>query len=698
MSLLEVLQLVGYSMAAALSFWIGASLWKRRDKLSNIERILLALAGSMGAWHASNLAVTLHASLGLDEGRWTTLLRLADTVAVISITLTYSFLLHVHLRLRAKSRTLTRNESIRVYLFYIPAVFLVIAVPRLWSGPYAPMFEKLAYLVLPFALWATYVLCLVAINDFLRSRDSVVPGEKRLMQILAACFVIIAILILAVYGFGFGEGTTTGAYLKTLANLGSLLPTALLAYHIYRYRYLDLIVKESLIVASFAAVVLVAYLYGIRTVGEWLTANYALRAGAIESLLILSLALVAAPLRRWLDKRFHQLFKREAELYREVVARIGARGGQYQQLPDLLRYVEERTVSTLALRRLDFVVPDLSSSASDKNDEMDADNHEGDESNLREPALWHGEILRIASEQDGEPVENHPLLRANHYELAYRLRREQREVGLMLVDGEPDVLTHDVRGTLEILAGQVAIAIEDCRLVEENVRLERRLAQGERLAALGQMAATVAHEVKNPLSAIKSIAQVMREDERLCREYSLDLDLIVGETDRLNRSVTQMLNFARHTPQVDSSRRIDELIQTAVQVIKVEADSRQVSLENSLHKINVELSGAVAAALRDAVSNLLLNAVQATPAGGRVRVEARLEDGELLIAVIDSGHGVTENLRERIWEPFFTTRQRGTGLGLAIVRKRIEEVNGSVRLASSQNGTGARFELRVPLS
>jgi len=306
--------------------------------------------------------------------------------------------------------------------------------------------------------------------------------------------------------------------------------------------------------------------------------------------------------------------------------------------------------------------------------------------------------LRIASEQGGEPVENHPLLRANHYELAYRLRREQREVGLMLVDGEPDVLTHDVRGTLEILAGQVAIAIEDCRLVEENVRLERRLAQGERLAALGQMAATVAHEVKNPLSAIKSIAQVMREDERLCREYSLDLDLIVGETDRLNRSVTQMLNFARHTPQVDSSRRIDELIQTAVQVIKVEADSRQVSLENSLHKINVELSGAVAAALRDAVSNLLLNAVQSTPAGGRVRVEARLEDGELLIAVIDSGHGVAENLRERIWEPFFTTRQRGTGLGLAIVRKRIEEVNGSVRLASSQNGTGARFELRVPLS
>ena len=98
---------------------------------------------------------------------------------------------------------------------------------------------------------------------------------------------------------------------------------------------------------------------------------------------------------------------------------------------------------------------------------------------------------------------------------------------------------------LEVLAGQVAIAIEDCRLVEENVRLERRVAEGERLAVLGQMAATVAHEIKNPLSAIKSIAQVMREDQRLSAEYARDLSLIVGETDRLSQSVTQLLSFAR---------------------------------------------------------------------------------------------------------------------------------------------------------
>ena len=113
-----------------------------------------------------------------------------------------------------------------------------------------------------------------------------------------------------------------------------------------------------------------------------------------------------------------------------------------------------------------------------------------------------------------------------------------------------------MRAVLEVLAGQIAVALDDWRLVEENVRLERKLAEGERLAALGQMAATVAHEVKNPLSAIKSIAQVMSEDEALKTQHARDLSLIVGETDRLNNTVTQLLSFARtQTPASDAEHR-----------------------------------------------------------------------------------------------------------------------------------------------
>ena len=266
----------------------------------------------------------------------------------------------------------------------------------------------------------------------------------------------------------------------------------------------------------------------------------------------------------------------------------------------------------------------------------------------------------------------------------------------MMIDAAADALTPDARTVLEVLAGQVAIAIEDTRLVEENVRLERQLAQGERLAALGQMAATVAHEVKNPLSAIKSIAEVMREDEGLSADYARDLKLIVGETDRLSRSVTQLLSFARITPSSISPSRADELVGTVVELFKAEAAERGIETVCRTHTQAV-MDGSASAAIRDALSNLLINAMQATPAGGNITVEAGTERKTLVVSVTDSGPGISQELRERIWEPFFTTRQRGTGLGLAIVRKRTEEAGGTAMLAPPQNGEGARFELRVPL-
>jgi signal transduction histidine kinase len=509
------------------------------------------------------------------------------------------------------------------------------------------------------------------------------------MRTLAASFIGIALLLLSAYALGVGRGTIAGHYLQTIANLGSLLPAALIAYHIYRYRYLELIIRESLVVASFAAVVLVVYLYGIRALALSLTARYNLRASAVESLLVLAFALGVVPLRAWLDKRFHKLFEREASIYRDVLARIGAQAGGYKQLPELLRFIEERTSRELSLRSVRFYVrpshlptPDTDEGAGDFTEDG--------------RVAWEETLLELATEQAGDVLENVKPLREHGFEMAYILRRETKTLGLMLVDAAPDALTADVRAVLEVLAGQVTLTLEDYRLIEENVRLERQLAQGERLAALGQMAATVAHEVKNPLSAIKSIAQVMREDEHLAAEYARDLDLIVGETDRLNRSVTQLLNFARHAPPAGQPMRADELARGVVELFRAEAESKNIYIELR-PEASQTLDGAQASAVRDALSNLLLNALQATPAGGRVSVEAvtAAEDGELIFAVTDGGAGVPVELQRRIWEPFFTTKQRGTGLGLAIVRKRIEDAGGRARLAPRVTG-GARFELRLP--
>lgn len=673
---LEILQVIGYSIGALLPLWMLFQLVTHRSSLTNIERLLALLALTMGGWHTSNLVVTLHGLFDLGPDTWTTLLRVADTVAVVSITFAYSFLLHVHLHLwaNARGRPLNKTEHIRVYLSYIPTIFLLVAVPQLWTGEYAPMFTKLSFFVIPFAFWIAYVLGLIALTELLIARMSRNRSEKRIMRTLAFSFIGVGMVIFAALAAGVGEGTMAGLYLKTIANLGSLLPSVLLAYYIYRYRYLEIIIEESLIVVTFATVVLTVYVFGIRTIGDWMTQRYGVRPGLVEALLILALALVAAPLRGWLAQRFHKLFEREAALYKEIVARIGSYAGQYKDLSDLLHFVEERTTDVLGLRQLKIF-------------------NNGSETSSES---WVQQVLEKSKENGWEAVEDEPALTEQGFKLAYPLRREDKVEGLLAVDAASASLTPDARSIIGLLADQVAIAIDDSRLLEENLRLERELAERERLAALGRMAATVAHEIKNPLSAIKSIAQVMREDESLRNEYERDLGLIVGETDRLSQSVTQLLSFARKESPAAQPLGIDELLRSVVDLFRASAREQGILLDCNA-KIDAELTGKSVSALRDALSNLLLNALQATPQDGKVELIATTADGELLISVQDSGSGVPADLRERIWEPFFTTRQRGTGLGLAIVRKRVQEVGGSASLDISRNGRGALFQIRLPL-
>ena len=673
---LEILQVIGYSIGALLPLWMLFQLVTHRSKLTNIERLLALLALTMGGWHTSNLVVTLHGLFDLGPDTWTTLLRFADTVAVVSITFAYSFLLHVHLHLwaNAQGRPLNKTEHIRVYLSYVPTIFLLIAIPQLWTGEYAPMFTKLSFFVIPFAFWIAYVLGLIALTELLIARKSRNRSEKRIMRTLAFSFIGVGVVIFAALAAGVGEGTVAGLYLKTIANLGSLLPSVLLAYYIYRYRYLEIIIEESLIVVTFATVVLTVYVFGIRTIGDWMTQRYGVRPGLVEALLILALALLAAPLRGWLAQRFHKLFEREAALYKEIVARIGSYAGQYKDLSDLLHFVEERTTVVLGLRQLKIFIEDAE--------------------NPSEP--WVKQVLEKSKENGWEAVEDEPALTAEGFKIAYPLRREDKVEGLLAVDAASASLTSDARSIIGLLADQVAIAIDDSRLTEENLRLERELAERERLASLGRMAATVAHEIKNPLSAIKSIAQVMREDESLRNEYERDLGLIVGETDRLSQSVTQLLSFARKESPAAQPLSVDELLRSVVDLFRANAREQGITLDCQV-QVDAELAGKSVSALRDALSNLLLNALQATPQGGRVEVIAATADSELLISVQDSGSGVPADLRERIWEPFFTTRQRGTGLGLAIVRKRVQEVGGSALLDVSRNGRGALFQLRLPL-
>ena len=281
---------------------------------------------------------------------------------------------------------------------------------------------------------------------------------------------------------------------------------------------------------------------------------------------------------------------------------------------------------------------------------------------------------------------------------------------MLLITAEPHTLSSEKRAILDVLASQVAVEVETCRLIEEKVRLERELASRERLATLGQMAAQVAHEVKNPLSSIKSIAQVMREEDAL-KGYDQDLSMIVNEIDRLNRTVSQLLAFSRPSHADSRPVELKELISSTMTFASGEAKERDVDLIVE-SECDVTLTGVQAGALREALSNLVLNAIQATESGGEVKIQANLEPAAgnsderkntranktLILTVTDSGTGISTESQQRVFEPFYSTRSRGTGLGLAIVQRRVVEIGGRVELLSpAADNHGSRFRLITPM-
>jgi signal transduction histidine kinase len=231
--------------------------------------------------------------------------------------------------------------------------------------------------------------------------------------------------------------------------------------------------------------------------------------------------------------------------------------------------------------------------------------------------------------------------------------------------------------------------------MRELAASRERLVQSEKLAALGTLAAAIAHEVRNPLAVIRSAAQSLAEAApseaaetlRSCR-------FMMEEADRLASLVNSLLAFARPARLTAQPVAAAELFDRALLLARGEIESRQVRIQRREPPLSA-LASADPDLIAQVLAGLLTNAAQAAPVGGEVRIECRAENSTVELAVEDSGPGVPAALRDRIFDPFFTTRASGVGLGLAIARQITEAHGGSIRLGESSSG-GARFSVILP--
>jgi signal transduction histidine kinase len=252
------------------------------------------------------------------------------------------------------------------------------------------------------------------------------------------------------------------------------------------------------------------------------------------------------------------------------------------------------------------------------------------------------------------------------------------------------------------VANQLAVAIDNARLFDETRRraeelelLQDQLVHQERLAALGELAAVVAHEVRNPLGAIFNSLGTLRRMVRPRGDAKMLFDIVGEEADHLNRIVGQLLDFARPAPATMRAEPLDRVLDEAVAAALAEAHGR-IALVRDVPD-GLPLIPMDAGLIRQALLNVALNAVQAMPKGGTLSVHARLSGEAAVVELADTGPGIPEEVRHRIFEPFFTTKATGTGLGLAVVKRILEDHRGRVEVRGRDSG-GTVFALHLPLT
>jgi signal transduction histidine kinase len=290
------------------------------------------------------------------------------------------------------------------------------------------------------------------------------------------------------------------------------------------------------------------------------------------------------------------------------------------------------------------------------------------------------------------------LLAAIGVETAFPLISMNRLIGILLAGPKPggEPYTRLETAFITSLLPQAGIALENALLFREQRERLRRMSRADKLATVGELAAGAAHEIRNPLTAIRSSLQYLASkasDEKAVRLLSAALQ----ETERIDGIVSALLSFSRPSEIVRENLILGEVLEESIELVSFQARTQKVEVIRDLGADPVEVRGD-RSQLKQLFLNVFLNAIQAMRGGGRLTVEALAKDGrKAVVSVSDTGEGIPEENLERIFDPFFTTKKGGTGLGLSICYSIVKAHQGEIEVRSKP-GQGTVLRISLPLA
>jgi signal transduction histidine kinase len=603
-----------------------------------------------------------------------------------------------------------------IALAYSPVLVFPEVVSRVQARPGVAGFAQLGGVIRPFAAWFVAALVISAFLSAFLARRAREAREARFYWSMVGILLGTGALLVAIYAVGTDSIQGAGFLLEGLIVLASTIPSLMFGYYVHRHHYMEFVVRRSIFYLVLIVGTVLTYVWGISSVARFLDARLGLHHRLVEVGLMISLVFVFPEFRRGLQRLLTMIFYREADVYRRVLSElIGQMGrGPAYRLSTLARHVAMTVARTLHVEQAAIVLFDGEGKTVLSTHRIARPEVGATRQLLSYPGA-PGYLLVEDLGDDERELACGRELDALGAEAVFSVRAEGKLSGVFLVgskaSGQP--LFQEEIELCRALADQLAVSLENLRLYEEKLALERKIHETEQKLTLGRFSASVAHRVKNPLSSIKAITQAMAEDLPPGDSRRADLEIVVGEVDRLTQVVNQLLDYADPVAAAEEPNEIDlrEVLAEVAVLYQHEAALFGVEIRTACPAQLPRAKGERKAA-REVFANLLQNGIHAMQRGGVLVVDvawpaAAADTPDLaLVTVADGGTGIASEHLERVFAPFFTTKPRGTGLGLAIARHKIEELGGRIEVESpipeserppKATGPGTRFKLWWPV-
>ncbi len=276
-----------------------------------------------------------------------------------------------------------------------------------------------------------------------------------------------------------------------------------------------------------------------------------------------------------------------------------------------------------------------------------------------------------------------------------KARRSHSETTIQMLGGRRTYLRWTIsplKGPDGRQVGSLLLFFDVTRMKEMEFEVER----AERLAALGRMAANIAHEIRNPLASMSGSIQLLADSIDVAGAERKLMDIVVRETEHLNQWISEFLEYARPREAQRESMLVGELADEVVEMLRNDERVQQVQLTCESRSDTTVVGDR--ARIRQVIWNLCLNAVEALNGNGHVRITVHGEADRVVLQVRDDGPGIAPEQAQRVFEPFFTTKAQGTGLGLATVHRNVEEHGGSIQVETGEGTVGTTFVVILPRS